>query len=149
MSQALPHIAVCICTFKRGELLEQLLTKLGSQETGGLFSFSIVVADNDASRSAEAVVSKLAAASPVPIKYCVEPRQNIALARNQVVANADGDYIAFIDDDEWPLTDWLIRLFQTTEKLNVAGTLGPVNPNFECPPPAWMIRGRFYERPSH
>jgi glycosyltransferase involved in cell wall biosynthesis len=149
MSQALPHISVCICTFKRPELLERVLTDIAKQETRGLFTYSIVVADNDASRSAEATVSQIAATLPIAIKYCVEPRQNIARARNQVVANADGDYIAFIDDDEWPLADWLFLLFQTTEKFNVAGTLGPVKPSFECPPPAWMIRGRFYERPSH
>lgn len=149
MAQAIPHVSVCICTFKRTDLLERLLNELGNQETRGLFSYSIVVADNDASRSAETIVSKVAATSPVPIKYCAEPRQNIALARNQVVANADGDYIAFIDDDEWPLADWLLRLFRTIETCNVAAALGPVKPSFEIPPPAWMIRGRFYERPSY
>lgn len=149
MAQAIPHISVCICTFKRTDLLARLLNELGNQETRGLFSYSIVVADNDASRSAETIVSNAAATSPVPIKYCLEPRQNIALARNQVVANADGDYIAFVDDDEWPLADWLLRLFQTIETCNVAAALGPVKPSFEIPPPAWMIRGRFYERPSY
>jgi glycosyltransferase involved in cell wall biosynthesis len=149
MSQTLPLISVCICTFKRTELLERLLKELRNQETRGLFRYSIVVADNDASRSAEAIVSEAAATSPVPITYCVEPRQNIALARNQVVAHADGDYIAFVDDDEWPAADWLLRLFQAMETFQAAGALGPVKPSYECPPPAWMIRGRFFERPSH
>jgi glycosyltransferase involved in cell wall biosynthesis len=149
MAQALPLISVCICTFKRAELLDRLLRELGKQETGGLFRYSIVVADNDASRSAELVVAKAAEGSSVPVKYCVEPRQNIALARNRVVANADGDYIAFIDDDEWPAMDWLLRLFQTIETFNVAAVLGPVKPSYEVPPPAWMIRGAFFERPSY
>lgn len=130
-------------------MLERLLHELGGQETRDIFTYSIVVADNDASRSAETVVSKAAATSVVPIKYCVEPRQNIALARNQVVAHADGDHIAFIDDDEWPATDWLLCLFEATVKFDVAGALGPVKPSYECPPPAWMIRGRFFERPSY
>lgn len=149
MTQSVPHISVCICTLKRQELLERLLLELGRQETRGRFSYSIVVADNDVSRSAETAVSRVAAISPVPIQYCVEPRQNIALARNRTVANADGDYIAFIDDDEWPTPEWLLRLFETTEKFSVAGALGPVKPSYECPPPAWMIRGRFFERPSY
>jgi len=149
MAQAILHISVCVCTFKRQELLERLLRELGTQETLGLFSYSIVVADNDASRSAESVVSKVATTSPIPISYCIEPRQNIALARNQVVAHACGDYIAFIDDDERPASDWLLRLFETTRKFDVAGTLGPVRPSYECPPPAWMIQGQFFERPSH
>jgi len=149
MSREIPHISVCICTFKRQELLERLLQKLGGQQTGGLFTYSIVVADNDASRSAEPVISKAAALSVVPIAYCVEPRQNIALARNQVVSHAEGDCIAFIDDDEWPSDDWLLQLFETMVKFDVSGVLGPVKPSYECPPPAWMIRGRFFERPSY
>src|SRR5664280_1724691 len=51
------HISVCICTYKRPWLLKRLLGEIGKQETGGLFSYSIVVADNDALRSAEATVS--------------------------------------------------------------------------------------------
>lgn len=149
MAQAIPHISVCICTFKRQELLGRLLWELNNQQTLRLFSYSIVVADNDASGSAERVVSKVAATSLVPISYCIEPRQNIARARNQAVAHACGDYIAFIDDDEWPAADWLLRLLATTGKFNVAGALGPVKPSYECPPPAWMIRGRFFERPSY
>ncbi len=41
------HISVCICTFKRTPLLKRLLQALEEQETDGLFTFSIVVADND------------------------------------------------------------------------------------------------------
>jgi succinoglycan biosynthesis protein ExoM len=149
MTQGVPHISVCICTFKRPELLERLLHELCRQETHGLFAYSIVVADNDEGGSAEPVVSKAAATSAVRINYCVEPRQNIALARNQVIAHADGDHIAFIDDDEWPAINWLLRLFQTMVKFDVAGVLGPVKPSYECPPPNWMIRGGFFERPSH
>src|SRR5215469_9249606 len=42
------HICVCICTYKRPGPLQRLLKGLEGQETQGLFSFSVVVADNDA-----------------------------------------------------------------------------------------------------
>src|SRR5579864_121377 len=55
------HITVCICTYKRPQLLERLLRALGQQSTGGFFSYSIVVADNDRLKSAETVVSTFSA----------------------------------------------------------------------------------------
>ena len=55
------HISVCICTYRRPQLLKRLLQTLEEQETDGLFTFSIVVADNDGQRSAEPLVSDFAA----------------------------------------------------------------------------------------
>src|ERR1700761_5130160 len=91
------HICVCICTYQRSQLLKRLLVALATQETGGLFTYSIVVADNDESRSAEFVVAECVDASNVPVTYCVEPQRSIALTRNIAVRNAVGDFIAFID----------------------------------------------------
>jgi succinoglycan biosynthesis protein ExoM len=143
------HISVCVCTFKRTELLKRLLDRLESQRTDGLFTYSVVVADNDASQSAKQVVAALSTTSRVPTAYCVEPQQNIALARNRALQEAKGDLIAFIDDDEFPADEWLCNLFKALTTCGVDGVLGPVKPHFESDPPAWVKRGRFFERPSH
>jgi glycosyltransferase involved in cell wall biosynthesis len=143
------HITVCICTYARLSLLKRLLIALSAQKTDGLFTYSIVVADNDAGRSAEPVVRAFAKTTAISVTYSVEPRRNIALARNLAVMHATGDYIAFIDDDECPGRDWLLRLFQTCTAHDVDGTLGPVRPAFEAPPPKWLLRGKFFERPEH
>ncbi len=126
-----------------------MLSELSSQDTGDLFTYSIVVADNDHLRSAELVVKDFAVASPTPITYCVEPRQNIPLARNKAVMNASGDFVAFIDDDEFPTKHWLLLLFKTLREYNADGVLGPVKPHFETQPPRWVVKGRFYERPTY
>jgi len=140
------HISVCVCTYKRPVLLKRLLNELGRQETGGLFAYSIVVADNDEAKSAEAVVAEMRLSSTIAVKYCVEPRQNIALARNKVVENAEGTFVAFIDDDEFPATNWLLTLFNTCKQFNVDGVLGPVKRHFDEEPPAWIRKSRFYDR---
>jgi succinoglycan biosynthesis protein ExoM len=144
-----PHISVCICTFRRPELLRRLLVALERQETDGSFTFSAVVSDNDSFCSARPVVAEFAANSKLEIVYCAEPRQNIALARNCALRHATGSYIAFIDDDEFPASDWLRHMLATCERLRVAGVLGPVRPHFDEPPPRWVIAGRFCERPEH
>jgi succinoglycan biosynthesis protein ExoM len=143
------HISVCICTYKRTPFLERLLEELGGQDTSGLFTYSIVVADNDYLQSAKPIVDDFTAASSVPIKYCVEPRQNIALARNKAIENATGDFLAFIDDDEFPTKCWLLTLFEACKVYDADGVLGPVKPYFNETPPEWVIRGHFYERSTY
>jgi succinoglycan biosynthesis protein ExoM len=149
MSDAIPHINVCVCTYKRPDLLKRLLAELAAQETRGFFTYSVVVVDNDRLQSAEPAVRESAAASTIPIKYCVETRQNIALARNKAIENADGDLISFIDDDELPIKVWLLTLFEAMNKYGVDGALGPVKPYFDVEPPKWVVTGKFYDRPSY
>jgi succinoglycan biosynthesis protein ExoM len=140
------HISICICTYKRPAFLKRLLDELRAQETGGSFTYSIVVSDNDHLRSAEAMVSDFAANSNIAVKYCVEPHQNISLARNKAIENASGDFIAFIDDDEFPTQRWLLTLFGTLNEYHVDGVLGPVKRHFDEPPPKWLLRSGFYSR---
>jgi succinoglycan biosynthesis protein ExoM len=148
-NNGLKQVSICICTYKRPELLKRLLQALEQQETGGLFVYSIVVADNDSGRSAESLVSWFAAKSAIPITYCMEPQQNISLTRNRAIANASGDFIAFIDDDEFPAERWLLTLFEACDKYTADGVLGPVKCHFDQKPPAWVIKGKFYERPTY
>jgi succinoglycan biosynthesis protein ExoM len=149
MTNETNHISVCVLTYKRPDFLKRLLGELAKQETMERFTYSIVVADNDSQRSAEALVSDFAAAAPIPVTYCVEPQQNISLARNRAIANATGDFIAFIDDDEFPAKRWLLTLFEACDKYGADGVLGPVKCHFDEKPPKWVITGRFYERPTY
>jgi succinoglycan biosynthesis protein ExoM len=149
MTDQANHICVCICTYKRSALLKRLLNDLDHQETEGRFTYSIVVCDNDHLQSAEAVVSEFAATSSVAIKYCVETQQNISLARNKTIENASGDFIAFIDDDEFPDRCWLLNLFDTLDKYHVDGVLGPVMRHFDTAPPKWLLKSNFYTRTVH
>jgi succinoglycan biosynthesis protein ExoM len=146
MIAATKHVSVCVCTYRRPDLLKRLLDHLARQETAGRFVYSIVVADNDSAQSAQPVVAEFAARSAIPIRYCVEPRQNIALARNKAVENVEGDFAAFIDDDEFPEKDWLSALLSTCESYRVDGVLGPVKRHFDEPPPKWLAKSHFYDR---
>jgi succinoglycan biosynthesis protein ExoM len=143
------HISVCICTYKRPDLLTRTLETVCSQRTDSLFTYSVVVADNDRAESGRAPVAEIVTRFAVSVRYCAEPRQNIAMARNKAVENATGDFVAFIDDDEFPGNDWLLTLFKTIREYNVDGVLAPVNPHFNDGAPQWVIQGGFYDRPTH
>lgn len=144
--KALPHITVCVCTYKRTGYLRRLLAELAKQENGSSFSYSIVVADNDRARSAEAVVNEFQQTVPLSVRYVMQPEQNIALTRNAALAEAHGEFVAFIDDDEFPIGRWLLLLYQACETYQATGAVGSVPPSFEEEPPDWVIKGKFCER---
>jgi succinoglycan biosynthesis protein ExoM len=146
MNNEKTHISVCVCTYKRPQFLRRLLSELVDQRTDGLFTYSIVVADNDHLQSAKPTISEFARTSSVSIHYCVEPQQNIPLARNRAIENAQGNYIAFIDDDEFPIKNWLLTLLKARQDYDVDGVLGPVKRHFDEAPPDWVSKGNFYER---
>ena len=146
MPEKLEHISVCVCTYKRREFLTRLIDELKKQHTDGLFSYSVVVADNDPEKSAAATVAELQKETTFPIRYCSESTRGIAWARNRVVVNADGDYLAFIDDDEFPSPIWLVELFKTCREYDTDGVFGPVKRHFDVIPPNWMLKSKFYDR---
>jgi succinoglycan biosynthesis protein ExoM len=145
----LPRITVCVCTYQRPQMLARLLDALLAQQQGRRFVHDVVVADNDPAESARDTVESFGRRSTIAVTYAVEPRKNIALARNATLLHASGDFIAFIDDDEFPEPDWLLRMLGTCESAACAGVLGPVRPHFEHAPPTWIILGGFCERPEH
>lgn len=140
------HISVCVCTYKRPSLLERLLSSLTNQATGQSFTYSVVVVDNDSLQSAKSTVSSFNEKTPLDIAYFSEPEQNIALARSLAVRNARGKYLAFIDDDECPVEEWLLNLYNTCKDHNADGVLGPVRPRYEVDPPEWILKGRLHDR---
>jgi succinoglycan biosynthesis protein ExoM len=149
MPEHLPHISVCICTYKRPGMLKTLLWELQKIETGGLFSYSAVIIDNDQEGSAKKTIEEISSESIIRLEYHIQPQRSIALARNMAVQKARGDFVAFIDDDEFPVSEWLLNLYQACRDFKADGVLGPIRPYFEVPPPDWVLKGRFCERPEY
>lgn len=153
------RITVCVCTYKRVEQLEKLLAAIAAQRSDDLFEIDCAVVDNDPAGSAQhlcdvaqALLPAVSALMPTPalsIRYAVEPERNIAVARNRVCDLATGNHLAFIDDDELPERDWLLRMWRVLHECNADAVLGPVRPRFETEPPRWIVRSRVCERPSH
>jgi len=130
-------------------MLERLLRKLELQEKYGVFDVSVVVVDNDVTGPARETVAGLSKELDIEISYDIEPVQTIPAARNHALGLAQGNYIATIDDDEFPPSHWLITMYRAIHTFDVDGSLGPVHPFFEHKPPSWLLKGRFCERPVH
>lgn len=141
------HISVCICTYRRNKMLENLVRTLSLQVTDEMFEFSIVIIDNDAQGPAQETVNKLKELYSFEITYEIEPTNTIPAARNHALKLAKGNYIAIIDDDEFAPRDWLINMYQAILTFNVDGALGPVFPFYEKYPPKWLVKSGLCERP--
>ena len=63
------HISICIATRKLNALMRKLLLSLLSQKTAGLFTFSIVIVDNDQEESAKNVVEEIIKTPAISIRY--------------------------------------------------------------------------------
>jgi glycosyltransferase involved in cell wall biosynthesis len=129
--------------------LTRLLEAIDKVETKGAFTVSVVVVDNDAEGSARELVADFARHSGLKVAYAIETERNFAKVRNRTLELATGDFIAFVDDDEVPVPEWLYRLLEVQKQHDGDGVLGPVRPYFDQPPPAWILRGKLCDRPVH
>ncbi|MGC2258042.1 MAG: glycosyltransferase [Candidatus Sulfotelmatobacter sp.] len=140
------RVAICIATFRRQELLRELLVGLAQLtfHKARKPHIQIVVVDNDELASAEEICDDVSI--PWPIKYVVEPRRGITHARNRTIAEvSSADFVAFIDDDEIPSAHWLDELLWAQEKFSADVVSGPVLPRYASEVADWVKRGRFFE----
>ena len=139
-------ISICICTYRRNDLLGQCLSSL--LNLNFFENYEIIVVDNDSSESARFVaegLKEIFKSKGIPFLYSVEVCQGIASARNHAVSLANGKYISFIDDDEVADSEWLTQLYKTMLEFEADGVWGPVLPVFPENFPEWQKH--FFVRP--
>jgi glycosyltransferase involved in cell wall biosynthesis len=104
-----PLISIVVPTFNRAEWLPEALESLTRQRTDGRFTYEVIVVDNASSDATREVVEGFASA--VPVRYVYQEKPGDAPTRNQGVAAAAGEWVAFFDDDELAKEDWLLELY--------------------------------------
>ncbi|WP_281784613.1 glycosyltransferase family 2 protein [Sinimarinibacterium flocculans] len=137
------RISVCIATYRRPERLRVLLDDLIVQRRP---PHEVIVVDNDAEGSARAVVDVARGRGlPFALHYEIQPQKNVAITRNRSVALAQGNWLAFVDDDERAPPAWLGDLAAAAARFDADAVLGPVLPLLPDSAPPWLRRGRFYD----
>lgn len=134
---------IAIASYRRPAGLRRLLDSL--EAALGSTNAEIIVVDNDTGESARPV----AAGHPLAPLYVVESAPGIAEARNRALDHF-GDHhrgIIFVDDDEWVPATWLTTLTGYADQTGADVVMGPVESLFFTPPPDWVRRGGFFQRP--
>lgn len=128
-------------------MLLDLLHAIGRQQLSDLqASVEVVVVDNDQAHSALPVLSAWLGTPGLTLVFMHEPAPNISVARNAAIHKASGDWIAFIDDDETPETDWLSRLVEAQRRFQADAVFGPVIPRYGERTPKWIREGAYFDR---
>ncbi len=140
--------SIAICTYRRPLGLRRLLDSIaGSARWPDHWRLiEILVVDNDPAGSAQTVVDYDIGH---PIRYVHEATPGVTNARNRVLAEAAGDVVVLVDDDEIVTEDWPHALLEWMDQSGAAMVGGPVIADFQEPPPAWVIEGRFFEKTPH
>lgn len=135
-------VSIIITTYRRTAMLAELLATLSPQLAG--HSAETIVIDNCPDASARMVVDGAGVSS---VRYVHEPRSGVVHARNRGVAEADGTYLIFLDDDEVPCPGWLDAwLAQANGATDLA--FGRIVPRLlgHCPPALAAQIHRAYSR---
>jgi len=149
MSEPIINLNFGITTYKRPNSLKILLEHLSLIETSNNILIKILVVDNDANESARFTVEKYQNSGKWPIQYLTQPLQNISLARNGVLNASTGDYIYFIDDDEYPATDCVMTMIKVAMQYNADIVFGPVLPVYLPETPMWVKKSGLLNHEEH
>ncbi|MDO4551456.1 MAG: glycosyltransferase family 2 protein [Planctomycetia bacterium] len=139
-----PLVTIGVCTRKRPEMVVKCLRSLFELETS--FKYDIVVVENDEEQTARKEIESLkpeASSRGIELRYYCEPEQNISIARNRCASECRGEFLAFIDDDEWADPLWLQSLVDVQRETGADVVSGVVTPVFEEGFPSYL-RDFFY-----
>jgi glycosyltransferase involved in cell wall biosynthesis len=135
-------ITVVICTYRRPDSLVRTLASLADAEPPVKAEWQVLVVDNAACAETESRVRGFA--NRLPVEYLAEPKAGLSHARNAAVmhltrANPLPDYVIWTDDDVAVAPRWLRSYEAAFAKHPEAAFFGgPVVPEFEGRPPAWL-----------
>jgi glycosyltransferase involved in cell wall biosynthesis len=144
---ALPSVCLCVPTFRRPDGLRKLLVDVERLAYAG--ALDIIVVDNDAEgRAGAAVVDDMARTFRFPLTCIVEPRRGQTYAYNRAFQAAcrampAPDYVAVLDDDEYPEPNWLGELIRVAQHCSTDIVGGPVFPVFDDPD-HWLAKSGLY-----
>ncbi|HWE46903.1 MAG TPA: glycosyltransferase family 2 protein [Caulobacteraceae bacterium] len=120
------RVSIVIPTQRRPEPLERAMRSAFVQSGVDPRDIELIVADNDSVPSARGVVERLDREAPFAVRYVHEPRAGVSSARNAAMAAVQGEFVAFLDDDEEASPGWLAALIETQARFDADVVFGPV-----------------------
>jgi glycosyltransferase involved in cell wall biosynthesis len=131
-------VSIVIATRNRSTLLGQTLDALAAQRWP-VDRLEIVVADNGSTDDTRAVVARAAGSDGGPaVRYLFVPQPGKSNAVNAAFGIAQGDLIAFTDDDVRAEPGWIAALAGAIEDTGTDFVAGRIQPIWEIDPPRWM-----------
>ncbi len=134
-----PGLTVGVITHDRSSLFGNLLVYLKvaiayvheQADGAGIGKCTVLVVNNSGAPSRD-VVQKIIDESGIEdvcsVNIIDSPENNIAVGRNLVLDNVQSRWLVFVDDDEYPIPDWLCKLHMQQQISGSAVVAGPIDP---------------------
>lgn len=131
-------LTLSICTHNHLVALKQTLTELHDLHPPQ-GAWELLIVDN---ASPDGTGAWLAQGGwqriDIDCRVVQENRLGVAHARNRALAEAKGEYVVFLDDDETPEPDWLVNLEQIIDTHHPAAIGGRIRAHLPNGRPDWL-----------
>jgi glycosyltransferase involved in cell wall biosynthesis len=133
-------ISIVVPTHNRSGILPRTLSHIASQRVPSDLRWEVILVDNGSTDgSAEVATAAWPADAPVELRVVREPRLGLSHAHVRGFAEARGELVAWVEDDNWIAADWLEIVWRTMQENPGVGACGGFNePVCEGGAPAWF-----------
>lgn len=131
-----PLISVVVPTHNRPDDLKQAVESLVVQDYP---RFEVVIVGSNSTEDSRAAAEDMAQRHP-RVRVCHESTPGVGPAHNRGCREAQGDLVAFLDDDELAPPHWVSTLHQSQQETGAGGIGGPYTPLWLSPPPRWLAQ---------
>lgn len=139
-------VSIVVPTHNGAERLSDTLAHVAAQRPPAGLDWEVLVVDNGSTDgTAEAAVAAWPTDAPVPLRVVREPRLGLSHAHVRGFAEASGEIVTWVEDDNWIAPDWVERAWETMREHPEVGACGGRNePACEVEPPPWFERLQGY-----
>lgn len=111
----MPIASVIISTYNRPDALEAVLTGFSSQTCN---NFEVLIADDGSTEETADTILQFAPKAGYPLRHIWHEDKGfrVAMIRNRTVAQAQGEYLIFVDGDCIPLPHFIERHLRMAEQ---------------------------------
>jgi len=119
---------ILICTRNRAETLNYCLEKHKQIEDPIGTVRDYIFVDNGSTDNTQEIILDFQKNTRWKVQYILESRLGHSIALNRGCKRAEGDFIAFTDDDAIPEVDWLTQINRVIDEFDADWVFGPVEP---------------------
>ena len=129
-------LSVVVCSYNRAKELLLLLDSLTTQ-TLAPEMYEVIIVDNNSTDETSEIAKAFCAENP-NARYVNEVEQGVAYARNRGLQEAQGVYVAYVDDDAIVHTRWLEIAAEIVSAKGYGAFGGPYFPYYKQGKPKWF-----------
>jgi glucosyl-dolichyl phosphate glucuronosyltransferase len=133
------NVTVILCTYNRSESLKKALESVANSTLSNAVEWEVLVVDNNSNDQTKVAVEEYCRRYPGRFRYLFEKQPGKSYALNAGIAEAQGEILAFVDDDVTVEPTWLQNLTAPLQDAQWAGTGGRIRPERNFSPPRWML----------